>query len=133
MNGRFRSRNVGQAPREARRNIMKMWQRSLVAVCAVLVLVGGVAYAQVSGTSPTEFPYTGNRTAVWIVAQLHTLFGAFILGAPIFIVISEWLGYRRQDLRYDRLDKEVNMDTVIHFILKAIYIVLIIFISILDF
>ena len=73
-----------------------------------------------SGTPPVEFPYTGNRTAVWIVAQLHTLFGAFILGAPIFIVISEWLGYRKQDLRYDRLAKEVTKVTVILFSMTAL-------------
>jgi len=50
----------------------------------------------------------GNRTAVWIVAQLHILFAAFILGAPIFVVISEWMGYRKQEPRYDRLAKEVT-------------------------
>ena len=99
---------------------MKTWQRSLVAVCAFLTLFGGVAYAQVSGASPVEFPYTGNRTAVWIVAQLHTLFGAFILGAPIFIVISEWLGYRKQDIRYDRLAKELTKVTVILFSMTAL-------------
>jgi hypothetical protein len=99
---------------------MKTWQRSLVAVCAFLVLFGGVAYAQTSDTPSVEFPYTGNRTAVWIVAQLHTLFGAFILGAPIFIVISEWLGYRKQDLRYDRLAKEVTKVTVILFSMTAL-------------
>jgi len=81
---------------------------------------GGVAYAQTPGLSAVEFPYTGNRTAVWIVAQLHTLFGAFILGAPIFIVISEWLGYRKQDLRYDRLAKEVTKVTVILFSITAL-------------
>lgn len=100
--------------------MMKTWQRSLVAVCAFLVLFGGVAYAQVSDAPSVEFPYTGNRTAVWIVAQLHTLFGAFILGAPIFIVISEWLGYRKQDLRYDRLAKEVTKVTVILFSMTAL-------------
>jgi len=100
--------------------MMKTWQRSLVAVCAFLVLFGGVAYAQTSDTPSVEFPYTGNRTAVWIVAQLHTLFGAFILGAPIFIVISEWLGYRKQDLRYDRLAKEVTKVTVILFSMTAL-------------
>src|SRR5678816_2587417 len=99
---------------------MKTWQRSLVAVCAFLTLFGGIAYAQVSDASPVEFPYTGNRTAVWIVAQLHTLFGAFILGAPIFIVISEWLGYRKQDLRYDRLAKELTKVTVILFSMTAL-------------
>jgi cytochrome bd ubiquinol oxidase subunit I len=99
---------------------MKMWQRGLTFVCALLVLFGGAAYAQTPGLSAVEFPYTGNRTAVWIVAQLHTLFGAFILGAPIFIVISEWLGYRKQDLRYDRLAKEVTKVTVILFSITAL-------------
>ncbi len=99
---------------------MKTWQRGLVAVCALLVLFGGVAYAQTPGMSAVEFPYTGNRTAVWIIAQLHTLFGAFILGAPIFVVISEWLGYRKQDLRYDRLAKEVTKVTVILFSMTAL-------------
>ena len=67
-----------------------------------------------------EFPYTGNRTAVWIVAQLHILFAAFILGAPIFVVISEWLGYRKQDPRYDRLAKEVTKVTVILYSMTAL-------------
>ncbi|MGH7183909.1 MAG: cytochrome ubiquinol oxidase subunit I, partial [Nitrospiraceae bacterium] len=99
---------------------MKTWQRGFVVACALLVLFGGVAYAQIPGVSAVEFPYTGNRTAVWIVAQLHTLFGAFILGAPIFIVISEWLGYRKQDIRYDRLAKEVTKVTVILFSMTAL-------------
>ncbi|HEX4968135.1 MAG TPA: cytochrome ubiquinol oxidase subunit I [Nitrospiraceae bacterium] len=99
---------------------MKTWQRGLVAVCALLALFGGVAYAQTPGMPAVEFPYTGNRTAVWIIAQLHTLFGAFILGAPIFIVIAEWLGYRKQDLRYDRLAKEVTKVTVILFSMTAV-------------
>ena len=108
--------------------MMNMWQRSLVAVCAFLVLLGGVAYAQVPGATSVEFSYTGNRTAVWIVAQLHTLFGAFILGAPIFIVISEWLGFRKQDLRYDRLAKELTKVTVILFSMTAVTGALFIFV-----
>ncbi|MEO6308666.1 MAG: cytochrome ubiquinol oxidase subunit I [Nitrospiraceae bacterium] len=108
--------------------MMNMWQRSLVAVCAFLVLLGGVAYAQVPGATSVEFSYTGNRTAVWIVAQLHTLFGAFILGAPIFIVISEWLGFRKQDLRYDRLAKELTKVTVILFSMAAVTGALFIFV-----
>jgi cytochrome d ubiquinol oxidase subunit I len=109
-----------RANEEGRRNIMKAWQRGLVAACALLLLFGGTAYAQVSDITPVEFSYTGNRTAVWIVAQLHTLFGAFILGAPIFVVISEWLGYRKQDLRYERLAKEVTKVTVVLFSMTAL-------------
>ena len=89
-------------------------------MCALLALFGGVAFAQAPGAPPVEFPYTGNRTAVWIVAQLHILFAAFILGAPIFVVISEWLGYRKQDPRYDRLAKEVMKVTVILYSMTAL-------------
>jgi hypothetical protein len=99
---------------------MKTWQRSLLGVFALLALLGGTAYAQTPSAPTVEFPYTGNRTAVWIVAQLHILFAAFILGAPIFVVISEWLGYRKQDPRYDRLAKEVMKVTVILYSMTAL-------------
>jgi len=99
---------------------MKTWQRGLLTLCALLALFGGTALAQAPGAPPVEFPYTGNRTAVWIVAQLHILFAAFILGAPIFVVISEWLGYRKQDPRYDRLAKEVMKVTVILYSMTAL-------------
>jgi len=99
---------------------MKIWQRGLLALFALLALFGGVAYAQTASPPPVEFPYTGNRTAVWIVAQLHILFAAFILGAPIFVVISEWLGYRKEDPRYDRLAKEVMKVTVILYSMTAL-------------
>jgi cytochrome d ubiquinol oxidase subunit I len=99
---------------------MKMWQRSLLAVFALAAVIGGTAYAQAPNAPPVEFPYTGNRTAVWIVAQLHILFAGFILGAPIFVVISEWLGYRKQDPRYDRLAKEVTKVTVILYSMTAL-------------
>lgn len=102
---------------------MKTHSSSLLALTLLALLFGfGVSdvFAQEAGTSSVDFPYTGNRTAVWIVAQLHILFAAFILGAPIFVVISEWLGYRKQDPRYDRLAKEVTKVTVILFSMTAV-------------
>ncbi|MDP9131814.1 MAG: cytochrome ubiquinol oxidase subunit I [Nitrospirota bacterium] len=99
---------------------MKIWQGCLLAMFAIVAVLGGVAYAQAPSAPPVEFPYTGNRTAVWIVAQLHILFAGFILGAPIFVVISEWLGYRKQDPRYDRLAKEVTKVTVILYSMTAL-------------
>ncbi|HKW86124.1 MAG TPA: cytochrome ubiquinol oxidase subunit I [Nitrospiraceae bacterium] len=99
---------------------MKRWQRSLLMILGLLAVYGTAAYAQVPSAPVAEFPYTGNRTAVWIVAQLHILFAAFILGAPIFVVISEWLGYRKQDPRYDRLAKEVTKVTVILYSMTAL-------------
>jgi hypothetical protein len=93
---------------------------TLFAALALFLFAVPSLYAQELGTSSVQFPYTGNRTAVWVVAQLHLLFAAFILGAPIFVVISEWLGYRRQDSRYDRLAREVTRITVILFSLTAV-------------
>jgi hypothetical protein len=99
------------------------WRQSLLVVLGIVGLLGAfgaAAYAQIPSAPSTEFPYTGNRTGVWIVAQLHILFAGFILGAPIFIVISEWLGYRKQDPRYDRLAKEVTKVTVILYSMTAL-------------
>ncbi len=55
---------------------------------------------------PIDIPIIGARSAVWVTAQLHLYFAAFVLGAPIFIVICEWLGQRRKDPRYERLAHE---------------------------
>ncbi len=70
---------------------------------------------------PVDFPLIGARTAVWLVAQLHLFFAAFVLGAPIFIVISEWLGLRTKDQRYERLAQETMKVVVIAYSLTAIF------------
>ncbi|CUQ66564.1 cytochrome ubiquinol oxidase subunit I [Candidatus Nitrospira inopinata] len=101
---------------------MNIRLRNLTAIVVFLGLVSaGLSdvYAQMPGAA-VEFPYTGNRTAVWIVAQLHTLLGAFILGAPMFIVMAEWLGHRKQDSRYDRMAQEITKITVILFSMTAL-------------
>ncbi|MDX1386817.1 MAG: hypothetical protein R3257_04450 [bacterium] len=81
---------------------MKMFKRSLWFLVPGLLFGASYAFGQEPPPPPVEFPYTGNRTGVWIVAQLHILFAAFILGAPIFAVVSEWLGYKNNDPKYDR-------------------------------
>src|SRR5579884_796003 len=92
----------------------------LLLLVGLLAAFGTSAYAQIPNAPVGEFPYTGNRTGVWVVAQLHILFAGFILGAPIFVAISEWLGYRKQDPRYDRLAKEVTKVTVILYSMTAL-------------
>lgn len=99
---------------------MKTITRSLVMLTGLVFGGLAVAYAQAPAPPPVEFPYTGNRTGVWIVAQLHILFAAFILGSPIFAVVSEWLGYKNQDPKYDRLAKEVTKVTVILYSMTAL-------------
>ena len=53
-----------------------------------------------------EFPVIGSRVAIWVVAQLHLLFAAFVLAVPIFAVAIEFIGYRTGDKRYDDLAYE---------------------------
>ena len=99
---------------------MKTSTRSLLILLGLVIGGATIAYAQAPPAPPAEFPFVGNRTGVWIVAQLHLLFAAFILGAPIFAVVSEWLGYKNQDPKYDRLAKEVIKVTVILYSMTAL-------------
>ena len=52
------------------------------------------------------FPIVGSRVAMWVAAQLHLMFAAFVLAVPIFALIIEIIGYRNGDKRYDQLAYE---------------------------
>lgn len=75
-----------------------------------------------------DIPILGARTVIWAAAQLHLFFAAFILGAPIFIVISEYLGYRNQDARFERLAREMMKAVSIAYSFTAIFGVIFAFI-----
>ncbi len=49
------------------------------------------------------FPVIGSRDWIWIVAQLHLNFAAFVLGVPIFAVTMEYLGWKKAEARLDRI------------------------------
>ncbi|MBI2963285.1 MAG: cytochrome ubiquinol oxidase subunit I [Deltaproteobacteria bacterium] len=50
-----------------------------------------------------QFPFVGSRVAIWVVAELHLMFAAFVLAVPMFAFIIEVIGYATGDKRYDRL------------------------------
>jgi hypothetical protein len=75
-----------------------------------------------------DIPPFGARTVLWVVAQLHLFFAAFILGAPIFIVVCEYLGMRRRDARYERLARETMKAVGIAYSFTAIFGVLFAFV-----
>ncbi|MBI3995308.1 MAG: cytochrome ubiquinol oxidase subunit I, partial [Nitrospirae bacterium] len=101
-------------------------KRTLLTALAMVLGLLGVAlgvdpgYAQVPEAAPYAIPGIENRDIVWVAAQMHILFAAFILGAPIFVVISEWIGMRKKDPRYDRLAKEVTKVTAILYSMTAL-------------
>jgi cytochrome d ubiquinol oxidase subunit I len=49
------------------------------------------------------FPFIGSRVWIWIIAQLHLNFAAFVLGVPIFAVAMEYIGWRKGDERLDKI------------------------------
>ena len=53
-----------------------------------------------------HFPWIGGRGAVWIAAEVHLMFAAFVLGVPMFAVITELIGIASKDSKYDKLSKE---------------------------
>ena len=53
-----------------------------------------------------DFPVVGRRIAIWAIAQLHLMFGAFVVGVPLFILIIEIMGAATKSQRYDDLAHE---------------------------
>ncbi len=53
-----------------------------------------------------RFPGVGSRVAVWMIAQLHLLFAAFVLAVPMFALIIEFIGFMTGDKKYDDLAHE---------------------------
>jgi hypothetical protein len=80
------------------------WLRVAWLFMAFLFMLPFVALAQEAGYRP--FFNQDSRLVVWIIAELHLMYGAFVLGVPIFAVIVEYIGKRTQDPRYDRLARE---------------------------
>ncbi|HBA41182.1 MAG TPA: hypothetical protein DCZ05_16105, partial [Deltaproteobacteria bacterium] len=79
--------------------------------CAVFLLFFTLFPLAFAAESPPEADYRSffginSRLVVWIVAELHLMYGAFVLGVPIFAVIVEYIGKRSKDPKYDNLARE---------------------------
>lgn len=60
-----------------------------------------------------------SRIIVWIVAQLHLFFGAFVLGVPIFVLVIEGIGMASKDPRYDEMAHEFIKISLVAFSFTA--------------
>jgi cytochrome bd ubiquinol oxidase subunit I len=95
---------------------------ALAALATLLVI--DPLLAQEGATIPRQygdFPVIGARGAVWISAQIHLLFAAFVLGVPMFAVVAEAIGIWGKDARYDRLAKEFTRLLVVAYSATAIW------------
>ncbi len=82
--------------------------KGLLKITLILLAGFGVLYLLKNILPPAEdgyrqFPVLGSRVWVWVVAQLHLNFAAFVLGVPIFTVAMEFIGWRKKDERLDRI------------------------------
>jgi cytochrome bd ubiquinol oxidase subunit I len=68
-----------------------------------------------------DFPIIGSRTAVWIAAEIHLMFAAFVLGVPMFAVVTELIGIVGKEQRYDRLSKEFTRLLLVAYSATAIW------------
>src|SRR4051812_46605968 len=74
-----------------------------------------------------HFPGIGARGAVWIAAEVHLMFAAFVLGVPMFAVITELIGIVGGDRRYDKLSKEFTRLLVFAYSATALWGALLLF------
>jgi cytochrome bd-type quinol oxidase subunit 1 len=93
----------------------------LLATVLALALAVEPAFAQESAQRYGDFPIVGGRGAVWIAAQLHLMFAAFVLGVPMFAIVVEGIGIYTGEKRYDRLAKEFTRLLLIAYSATAIW------------
>lgn len=79
---------------------------SALASDATAAVGHGLPQDAVADPQYRQFPVVGSRVAMWVVAQLHLMFAAFVLAVPMFALIIEYIGYRTKDKRYDNLAHE---------------------------
>jgi cytochrome bd-type quinol oxidase subunit 1 len=95
------------------------------AAALILLVVADPALAQQAVAQlPPEyrnFPVIGARNAVWVAAEVHLMFAAFVLGVPMFAVAVEAIGIFSKDERYDKLSKEFTRLLVIAYSATAMW------------
>ncbi|MGH9870482.1 MAG: cytochrome ubiquinol oxidase subunit I [Candidatus Polarisedimenticolia bacterium] len=68
-----------------------------------------------------QAPFFSSRVVVWVLAQLHLLFAAFVLAVPMFAFIIEAVGYATKDQKYDKLAHEFTKLMSVAFSITATF------------
>ena len=64
------------------------------------------ACAKIKGKGLSQNKSVNSRIAVWILAQIHLFFAAFVLAVPIFVLVIERGEKATGDERYDHMAHE---------------------------
>ena len=84
---------------------------------------GAAGYAPAPRLTAADYPRiagVNSRIVIWLVAQMHLWFAAFVLAVPIFVFIIEAIGMGTRDKRYDDMAYEFIKVTITAFSLTAI-------------
>ncbi|WP_419941730.1 cytochrome ubiquinol oxidase subunit I [Candidatus Palauibacter sp.] len=105
------------------------WMTRGAVLAALALVVAMPLLAQAAGPDYGEFSFLGldRRGAVWIAAQLHLLFAAFVLGVPMFAVVIEAIGIFGGDEKYDKLAKEFTRLLLVAYSATAIWGAILVF------
>ncbi|OAD21861.1 Cytochrome bd ubiquinol oxidase, subunit I, partial [Candidatus Thiomargarita nelsonii] len=71
----------------------------------------------------SEYPNMGfsSRSFVWIIAQLHLFFAAFVLAVPLFVLVIELIGHKTGDQRYDDMAHEFMKISMTAYSITALF------------
>ena len=87
-----------------RRTLLRVLGAGLIAVIAAALLADPAwAIPQEADPEYRALPFISSRVVMWIVAELHLMFAAFVLAVPMFALIIEFIGYKTGDKRFDQL------------------------------
>ncbi len=81
------------------------YRKEVIGLLAFFGIVLALPAFAAEDTYRTFFGYD-SRISIWVIAELHLMFGAFVLGVPIFAVTIEIIAWRTKDPRYDKLAYE---------------------------
>ncbi len=72
---------------------------------------------------PSRYPRMGvsSRKVVWVLAQMHLFFAAFVLAVPLFVIVIEWLGISSGDARYDDMAHEFMKISMTAYSITALF------------
>ncbi|MDP6397694.1 MAG: cytochrome ubiquinol oxidase subunit I, partial [Arenicellales bacterium] len=82
--------------------------------------LSGIAAPELTAADYPSIRGVNARVAVWLVAQLHLWFAAFVLAVPIFVFIIEAIGMKTRDKRYDDMAYEFIKISIAAYSLTAI-------------